>query len=354
MNSLKQPLAPERAGPWCHWQPGALKQSLHAFSQREVGGTVHDVVHTMRELIAAGFADLPAPGQGNTLLRWQVLAEVAAADLSLLKLFEAHTDAHAILTELRARTVPDGLWAVWAAEPPQARVEIVAHDADQVTLKGRKAWCSGAADADHAVMTVWNAQGQSQLVAVTMDQPGVRVTQDGWQAVGMASAASFEIVFDGVSARCIGGPGDYVERPGFWQGAAGIAACWYGAGVALAAYLHQHGRDQPHARAHLGAVDAALGCARQALCDCARWIDAHPDHDAEYHARRTRAQVEAAMDEIIHHVGRALGAAPFCRNPHFARLMADLPVFLRQSHAERDLQRLGDLAQARSVEEWSL
>jgi hypothetical protein len=38
----------------------------------------------------------------------------------------------------------------------------------------------------------------------------------------------------------------------------------------------------------------------------------------------------------MEHAGRALGAAPLCRNEHFARLMADLPVFIRQSHAERD------------------
>jgi len=30
-----------------------------------------------------------------------------------------------------------------------------------------------------------------------------------------------------------------------------------------------------------------------------------------------------------------------CRNPRFARAMADLPVYLRQSHAERDLAALG-------------
>jgi len=39
-------------------------------------------------------------------------------------------------------------------------------------------------------------------------------------------------------------------------------------------------------------------------------------------------------------MGRALGAAPICRDPWVARMMADLPVFLRQSHAERDLAAL--------------
>jgi hypothetical protein len=36
-----------------------------------------------------------------------------------------------------------------------------------------------------------------------------------------------------------------------------------------------------------------------------------------------------------------LGAGPYCKDRQFARLIADLPVFLRQSHAERDLAALG-------------
>jgi hypothetical protein len=65
---------------------------------------------------------------------------------------------------------------------------------------------------------------------------------------------------------------------------------------------------------------------------------------------RARLAVEAAATEVMHHAGRALGAAPLCRNQRFARAMADLPVFLRQSHAERDLAALGEalLEQARS------
>jgi hypothetical protein len=54
-----------------------------------------------------------------------------------------------------------------------------------------------------------------------------------------------------------------------------------------------------------------------------------------------RAQVEQAVEQVIQHAGRALGATPFCCSSHFARLSADLPVYIRQSHAERDLAELG-------------
>ena len=160
----------------------------------------------------------------------------------------------------------------------------------------------------------------------------------------MAATRSVVIEFDDSPGLAIGSPGLYLSRPGFWQGGAGIAACWYGAAEALAGYLHEQCRKprrDPHADAHLGAVDAALYGARAALRECATWIDLHPQDDASFEVRRTRAQVEQAVEQVIQHTGRALGATPFCCSSHFARLSADLPVYIRQSHAERDLAELG-------------
>ena len=51
-------------------------------------------------LIADGLGRPPLPGHGATLERWRMLAMVAAYDLSLAKLYEGHTDAIAILSEL--------------------------------------------------------------------------------------------------------------------------------------------------------------------------------------------------------------------------------------------------------------
>ncbi|MND81681.1 hypothetical protein D3C80_734850 [compost metagenome] len=173
----------------------------------------------------------------------------------------------------------------------------------------------------------------------------------------MASTASVTVEFDNSPGLAIGTPGQYLSRPGFWQGGAGIAACWYGAAEALAGYLREHcnkPRPDPHADAHLGAVDAALYGARAALRECAAWIDQHPQDDASFEVRRTRAQIEQAVEQVIQHVGRALGATPFCRSSHFARLSADLPVYLRQSHAERDLAELGQQVTSTPTGAWQL
>ena len=54
--------------------------------------------------------------------------------------------------------------------------------------------------------------------------------------------------------------------------------------------------------------------------------------------------VETAVDETINRTGRALGPAPLCQDAQHARRVADLTIYVRQSHAERDLERLGRLA----------
>lgn len=288
------------------------------------------------------------PGSGRTLARWRTFADVAAHDLSLAKLFEGHADALAILTELGAQVAPSGSrWGTWCAEPPDARVRMDTDGSDRrpsrAHLSGTKAWCSGATSVTHAVVSCWNAAGEPCLAAVAMDQGGIKVTGDGWQAVGMAASGSVDVCFDLAEAIPIGGPGDYVRRPGFWHGGAGIAACWFGGALGIARMACDLSGKAPdaHRLAHLGAIDAVMTATRAVLRETAAWIDAHPRDDAQRVALRARLVAEQAANEVMLRAGRALGAGPLCRNPRFARAMADLPVFLRQSHAERDLATLG-------------
>ena len=330
----------------------SLSRDLHALRDKlgQLAGV--SAGDALQRLVEHGLDALPLPGSGRTLLRWQALAAVAAQDLSLAKLFEGHTDALAIQAELNA-PAPDShtRWAMWAAEPPQARVYLLRGDkAGSVTLSGRKAWCSGAGSVTHALLTAWEKQPHGDdlgpfLVAVDMHQWGVHVTDEGWQAIGMAGSASVDVRFDEAPAQLVGDVGDYLQRPGFWHGGAGIAACWYGAATALAAALKARAaaRSDAHSAAHLGAVDVALQETAALLRQAAALIDRHPHADAQALAMQARASAERSASLVLDHVGRALGAAPFCRDADFARRAADLPVFLRQSHAERDLQALGEL-----------
>jgi alkylation response protein AidB-like acyl-CoA dehydrogenase len=305
-------------------------------------------------LIGRGFdraPTLPLPGHGETLTRWRALAAVAACDLGLVKLFEGHTDALAILAELHGPLPPAASrWGVWAAEAPNARVRATSTgirsdsgDGAQVRLSGTKAWCSGAQALTHALVTAW-LDDEPVLAAVAMDQTSISIDTSKWQAVGMRATASADVTFNDTTATLVGAPHAYLRRAGFWHGGAGIAACWYGAAAQIGRALRDAcaQRADAHRLAHLGATDVALQVAAAVLRETAAWIDAQPSADAQTPALRARLAVEQAASAVIDHATRALGAGPLCRDARFARALADLPVFLRQSHAERDLAALGE------------
>jgi hypothetical protein len=322
----------------------ALEQQLAAL--RFTTDTPPSRGAALEALCARGLDRLPLPGHGRTAARWRALAAVAACDLSLVKLYEGHTDALAILTELQASLLaaPGRRWGVWAAEPPHRKVTAIPDGSrDGLRLEGVKPWCSGAMMLTHALVTV-SRYGEPVLAAVELAQPSIDMSDDGWRAVGMAATGTCDVRFDGARARQVGEAGAYLARPGFWHGGAGIAACWYGCAVELVAALRTQvaARAEPHACAHLGAADAQLAAAGALLRETAAWIDAHRRADAMRHAMRARLAVEQAVSAVLGHVTRALGAGPLCSDAHFARAVADLPVFLRQSHAERDAAALGD------------
>ena len=320
----------------------------------------HDAASWMWILAKEGFDELPQPGSGKTLQRWQALAQVASHDLSLAKLYEGHTDALSILHELSYPLPTQAVWGAWAADLPSARVVIQQGQPDhqgvedRVRITGLKCWCSGAASVSHGLLTAWHADGRGpQLVAVSMQQAGISVRSDTWQAVGMCGSASVDVMFDNAQAQLVGKVGAYLSRPGFWQGGAGIAACWHGGAVFLGSTLLRavaksagsegHSSQMAFRTAALGRVDTELRANAALLREAAQWIDAHPRHDASEMALRVRLRAESAAKAVLESVGAALGASPFCRDARFARMAADLPVFIRQSHAERDFAALGQL-----------
>lgn len=309
-----------------------------------------DPMAQLQALVHRGLDRLPLPGQGATLLRWRALARVGANDLSLAKLYEGHTDALAILSELGRPDVhrPGRVWGVWAAEAADARVLVTRCEGDPCTVSGAKAWCSGAEGVTHGLLTAWHAKGRGPwLAAIDMAQPGVETRRGPWRAVGMAGTSTCDVQLEGARAELIGSAGDYLSRPGFWHGGAGIAACWYGAATAIAGRLRlavatSSERHGVLGCVALGQVELQLQQTLAVLTRAAHTIDAHPEADAQAIALVARLSAERCATQVLGLVGSALGAGPYCRDARFARLAADLPVFLRQSHAERDFAALGE------------
>ncbi|MEV0621962.1 acyl-CoA dehydrogenase [Nonomuraea sp. NPDC050404] len=296
--------------------------------------------------VESGLLDLPLPGAGRTGARWAALAALAQRDLSLARLCEGHTDAVAILTELAGpRPEPGSRWGVWAAQPPGPSLSARPTGAGWV-LEGTKQYCSGARVCTHALVTA-DAPDGIRLFALPV--AGLAPLPGSWPATGMAASDTLDVRFAAVPAEPVGPVGAYVERPGFHHGGAGVAACWYGGAKAVAATLLDAATQRdigPHALAHLGAVDITLHNARAALERAAEEIDADPhDHKSAGRMRslRLKSLVEAAASEVLSRVGRALGAGPLGHDGPHGRRVADLTVYLRQHHAERDLAALGSL-----------
>lgn len=317
--------------------------------RHDIGSSAPAAVRT----ILADTGDLPLPGSGGTRERWAMLAAWTRADAVVGRLLEAHHDAAAILAEDGSdAVVPGQVWGVWAAEAPPP-LEATRRSDGSWSLSGRKLWCSGAHSCTHALVTA-HADGVSRLFAADLTRNTVRPEPDSWHAVGMSASDSGSVLFDDTHAVTIGSADFYTGRAGFWHGAIGVAACWFGAAQGVAEPLYRRaaeGRAGPHALAHLGAVDASLHACAATVGAAAREIDENPGSmdDARIRALRVRSVVERAATEVLDRVGRALGAAPLGQDEAHARRVADLTTYLRQSHAEGDLETLGRAVAAGEV-----
>jgi alkylation response protein AidB-like acyl-CoA dehydrogenase len=302
--------------------------------------------HAFAAAVASGRLDLPVPGSGATRRRWAAFADLATEDLSLARLAEGHADAVAILAELSGTQPEAGSrWGVWAASPPGANVTASRKGGTWI-LRGTKQYCSGARICTHALVTAAADDGP-RLFAVPV--AGLEPVPGSWPATGMAGSDTLDVSFPAVPAEPVGPPRGYTDRPGFSHGGVGVAACWYGGARAIGRTLLTAAAKRdigPHALAHLGAVDIALRVARATLDQAADEIDADPrDQRGEGAARalRVRSLTEAVATDVLARTGRALGAGPLSHDKAHSRAVADLTVYLRQHHGERDLARLGDL-----------
>jgi hypothetical protein len=301
-----------------------------------------DVSAGLRFASAIG-ARLPLPGGGQTWQRWSVLAAAAEGDLSAARILEAHSDALAILAEA-GQPAAAGTWGVFAAESPRQRLA-ASGDADAVTLRGTKPWCSLGGVLDHALVTA-HVGASRGLYAVDLQHPTVRAeAPEVWVARGLANVTSGPVHFADTPALGVGAPGWYLERDGFAWGGIGVAACWYGGTVALHRTLVRAAakRSDELAHMHVGRTAVAVHAAMTTLAAAAAQIDAgHADGAVgALLALHVRSVAVDAAELVLREVGHALGPAPLAFDDEHARRVADLELYIRQHHAERDLATLG-------------
>jgi len=272
--------------------------------------------------------DLPLPANARDL--WELLATLAAHDLGVARAIEPHLDATAILRQAGVARAA-GSWGVFAAEGGDDPLRF-----DGSTLTGTKQWCSLANVLDSALVTAELPNGERVLVAVDLSSAGVEVVEGAWHARGLTEIPSGPVRFLGVTGQQIGEPGWYLERPGFAWGGIAVAACWYGGAVGVARALLD-AKPSPFLHQHLGAIDIALGSARRALLEASTL-----EGDPRLTAKRVRGTVAHACEEVLWRAGHALGPGPLALDEAHAKRVADLQLYIRQHHAEKDDASLGE------------
>lgn len=304
----------------------------------------------LRAIAAGAGSTLPKPGSGGTGSRLATLADWAARDLSLARLLEGHVDALAILNEAGREPESGAIYGVWAARPPGGGTTArLAPDGWHLT--GTKPFCSGSTRLDRALVTAECGDGY-RLFDISVAENVVRVHPGSWPAVGMADSLSDTLDFGGAPVpadRAVGPPGFYLERPGFWFGATGVAACWYGGARGLVGHVLQSLGPHPSELmvTEVGYAVAHIDLMRRALQQAAGEIDADPTDDSGEARRRAlvvRHAVHHAAQEVLVHAAAAGGARPFCLDADQARRVADLYVYLAQYRGQQDANALGAIA----------
>ncbi len=321
--------------------------------------SVTSVEAELRVMLVEGALELPRPGGGSTARRWAALAGWGRHDLALARLAEGHTDAVAILAEAGRLPASAVLYGVWAARSGGTGARL-RRAPSGLLLGGCARFCSGARSVDRALVVAdpppdgADDPGDPLLVEVALADARVHRRLGTWRTAAMDAADTQDVDFDDVPVgpdAVVGEPGWYTARPGFAIGGAGVAAVWWGGATGVLDRVLGHLPDSPdpHQLAHLGELHALLEASDALLGRTAAVVDAAPVADHRLAVAAVRSAVERAVREAVDRAPRMVGPAPLSRDAELAQAVADLQLYVRQHHGERDHAALGEqlLAQRR-------
>jgi alkylation response protein AidB-like acyl-CoA dehydrogenase len=183
------------------------------------------------------------------------------------------------------------------------------------------------------------------LFDVPLNIPGITLQDSPWASPAFSDTATGPVRFEDVRlprACAIGGAGWYLERPGFWHGALGPAACWAGGALSLIDAAVKMNRADPHSRAQVGALMALAWGLEAVLVKAGEEIDGQPadGEGARKRALKVRHLIERWCTEVLDRFGQATGPQLLAHDPRVVRQYAALALYIRQCHGSRDLEAL--------------
>ena len=291
---------------------------------------------TFNEFVATDGLVLPLPGEGATWQRFLAFAHVAAKDLSTARLCEGHGDALAILSEAGMKPVEGASYGVWAslAEGGGTVAERVPGG---WRLSGTKRCCWGYGIVDRALVTAATDEGYL-IFDLPTDEHVVAIEPDGNPSVVVADWRIDTLRFVGplvADESRVGMAGFYTHRPGYWFGAAGVAACWYGAALGLVNSVAEERGTGASDRVLAEWTDAVAGLElmRDVLCHVAHAFDEDPlDAGGQAHSLAVVARhvVRDSCQTILAGVIATGGVSPLRPGRLESRRAADLYAYLLQ------------------------
>jgi hypothetical protein len=327
---------------------------LSAAQSPEAGADVDRTGPGAAERVAARARRLalgwPVPARAGALDTWRALAALGRTDLAVARLVEGHVDALRILAEAGRAAAPGAVYGVWASASGGTGLTGAAEDGGW-RVDGTMRFCSGAWFIDRALVVISAPDGlrlvELDVRAGQRPDGALRRQDDSWPALGMDATRSVDLSVRGLvvtPADAVGGPGFYLDRPGFAAGGVGVAAVWLGGAAGLLDRLLRALAGQPgsaHQRAHLGAIAVSIAAADALVAELAQRMDSPQLPGGWDDAVAARTAVELAVETVLSRAPRVSGATGLCRDAGFAHQLADLAVYVRQHHAETDYEHLG-------------
>ena len=282
---------------------------------------------------------------------WTELIEdligLGRTDIPLARLAEGHIDALRILDQADRRAQDEALYGVWASRSQQTGIRATPAGADRLRLEGVLRFASGAGLLDRALVPVWLSDGSHRLIDLAVAELPVDASQ--WFTGAMTVSRTHQVTVDvevGVDDQ-IGGLDFYLQRPGFFPGGVGVAACWIGGAARVLDLVHAlQQQPSPAQQIRLGRmrVDLAVGAAT--IRATAALLDRAEAESAElaWQALSTEARSGAAeaVRRLITEARLVTGPAGLAMHEGLAHAIPDLEIYVMQQNSDGDASFLGD------------
>ena len=284
---------------------------------------------------------------------WSELIEdllgLGRTDIPLARLAEGHVDALRTLAQADRRPYPGALYGVWASRSQHTGIRAEPQLGGRLRLQGVLRFASGAGLLDRALVPVWLDDGKHLLM--DLDVSGLPVDASGWHTGAMTASRTHQVKVDvDVSADDQVGDVDfYLQRPGFFPGGVGVAACWVGGAARVLDLVHAlHPQPGPAQQIRLGRMRIDLSLAAATVRSTAALLDRGPDPRAggetDWHALSTEARAGAAeaVRRLISDARLLGGPAGLAMDAGLAHAVPDLELYVLQQNSDGDAFALGD------------